>query len=235
MTKLVHATVCALTAKFTRPLNTSGPSLCLPVPPYSTLLGFTGNCIGRDVYPNEVRIGFDYSYGDGADFTSLDMETTHRFAFKNNKLKPHSDGNTIRMHEFHTYPVLELYLNNLDFADYLDRPRGIPTLGRSQDIAWIKKVEIVDAHEVTSGVVGNTLIPLEKSEDQKNVSGRLIRLPEFFDNSNLGMTRVPMNSRLFVITRPYTVVENPNLYSIESTNGEKRVIYLHEWSSPFNT
>jgi len=60
MTELVHVTLKGFTSTFRIPSIVSGKSLCAPVPPYSTILGIIGCCAGRDVYPEEVRIGFEY-------------------------------------------------------------------------------------------------------------------------------------------------------------------------------
>jgi len=234
MDKFVHATVRGLTSTFRIPLIVSGKSLCAPVPFYSAILGFLGCCAGRNISPRELRIGFEYSWGGdpAVNLVGLDMETTHRFELKNNRLKSNPKGNSIRYYEFHTFPVLELFLSNLDFVDYLKHPVGIPTLGRSQDLAWIENVEIVDAHKKAAGIVGTTLMPFPQRDREGNeLGGRILRLPEFFDNSQLGATRIPHNLRLFQIIPSGSVVKNPNLYCIKSHGGEEHVIYLHDWAS----
>lgn len=234
MDKCVHATIRALTSTFRVPLVVSGKSLCAPVPSYSTILGFLGCCAGREVSPKELRIGFEYSWGNepSTNFAGLDMETTHRFELKNNRLKPHPKGSSIRYYEFHISPVLELFVDNLEFLNYLRKPDGIPKLGRSQDIAWIEKVEIVKVCKKKSGVVGTTLMPFPQKDTAGNeIGGRILRLPEFFDNSALGLTRTPRNIRLFQIVSSGSTIENPNLYQIKSHADEDHVIYLHEWEA----
>lgn len=234
MDKFVHATIKALTSTFRVPLVVSGKSLCAPVPSYSTLLGFLGCCAGREVSPKELRVGFEYSWGNEstANFAGVDMETTHRFELKNNKLKSHPKGSSIRYYEFHTFPVLELFIDNLRFSDYLTNPVGIPTLGRSQDLAWIEKVEILEVYKKKSGVVGTTLMPFPQKDIEGNeIGGRILRLPEFFDNSEPGMTRTPRNLRLFQVVSSGSIVENPNFYQTESHKDENHVIYLHEWEA----
>ncbi len=228
MDKLIHATIRGITATFRIPLIVSGKSLCAPVPSYSTLLGFIGCCAGREVYPDEVRIGFEYHFGEGASGAGLgvDMETTHRFELKNDRLQPHPKGTSIRFYEFHTYPVLELYLDNMDFFDILGQPAGIPTLGRSQDLAWIERVEKVDVEQKPSGKVCTTLMPFP----QEAVGGRMLRLPEFFDNKQTGVTRDPMNIRLFQVVPTGSIIVNPNLYHVKTDEDDDHVIYLHKWA-----
>lgn len=228
MDKLVHATIRGITSTFRIPLIVSGKSLCSPVPSYATLLGFLGCCAGRTIYPKDVRIGFEYYFGKDAlgDGFGMDIETTHRLEFKNNKLRPHPKGTAIRSYEFHPYPFLELYVDNIDFLEYFEKPAGIPTLGRSQDVAWIEKVELVEAIKKETGKVGTTLMPFLQEE----IGGRMMRLPEFFDNGLDGMTREPKNIRLFQIISEGSIVRNPNLYYIKGEEDERHTIYLHEWS-----
>ena len=228
MDKLIHATIRGITATFRIPLIVSGTSLCAPVPSYPTLLGFIGCCAGREVYPEEVRIGFEYRFGGDAHSagSGVDMETTHRFELKNDRLRPHPKGTSIRFYEFHAHPVLELYLDNPDFFDILTQPAGIPTFGRSQDLAWIERVEKVDVERRPSGKVGTTLMPFP----QEDVGGRMLRLPEFFDNTQTGLTRNPVNIRLFQVVSAGSIVNNPNLYHVKNDEDNNHVIYLHEWA-----
>jgi hypothetical protein len=65
---------------------------------------------------------------------------------------------------------------------------------------------------------------------QENIGGRMMRLPEFFDNKETGVTREPMNIRLFQIVSAGSLVHNPNLYHIIGDEDEKKAIYLHEWA-----
>jgi CRISPR-associated Cas5-like protein len=217
-----------VTATFRIPLIVSGKSLCAPVPSYATLLGFLGCCAGREVYPEDVRIGFEYYFGEDISGTGLgvDIETTHRLEFKNNKLRPHPKGTSIRSYEFHSYPILDLYIDNIDYFKILKKPAGIPTFGRSQDLAWIENVELIEVSKVKSGKVGTTLMPFP----QENIGGRMMRLPECFDNKETGFTREPMNIRLFQIVSAGSLVNNPNLYHIIDDEDEKQAIYLHEWA-----
>ncbi len=228
MDELIHATVRGITATFRIPLIVSGKSLCSPVPSYATLLGFLGCCAGRAIYPEDVRIGFEYYFGAKAmgEGFGVDIETSHRLEFKNSRLRPHPKGTAIRSYEFHSYPVLELYVDNMDFLEYLKQPVGIPTFGRSQDLAWIEKVETINVNRLKSGKVGTTLMPFP----QENIGGRMMRLPEFFDNRKDGVTREPMSIRLFQIVSAGSVVHNPNLYHVVSDEDEKKAIYIHEWA-----
>jgi CRISPR-associated protein Cas5t len=72
--KLLHARLEGWTATFRLPLIYSGTGLTAPLPPYSTILGLIGNLAGRQIAPNETRIGYIFrSRG-----TSYDLETSRR-------------------------------------------------------------------------------------------------------------------------------------------------------------
>ena len=61
-------------------------------------------------------------------------------------------------------PELDLYVTNLELEQAFRSPVSTPSLGRSQDIAWIKNVETVELTETSSGKIGPTLIPEIKNE-----------------------------------------------------------------------
>lgn len=228
MDKLVHAKLRGITATFRVPLVVSGNSLCAPVPSYATILGILGCCAGKLVYPEDIRIAFEYSFGRSCshDGFGQDMETTHRLELKNNELRPHSKGTATRLYEFHSYPSLDLYVDNLAFLEYFNEPAGIPTFGRSQDVAWIESVRLVEVAKVESGIVGTTLMPFP----QEGIGGRVLRLPEYFDSRRDGMTREPKNIRLFQVVSAGSFVTSPNLYQVSMNKDEKHSIYLHEWA-----
>ena len=93
-------------------------------------------------------------------------------------------------------------------------------------MAWIERVETVDVARRPSGKVGTTLMPFP----QEDVGGRMLRLPEFFDNRQIGLTRNPVNIRLFQVVSAGSIVEDPNLYHVKTDEDEDHVIYLHEWA-----
>ena len=82
MNKILEIKLSGWTSTPRMPFIISGNALCLPVPPYSTILGVIGCCVGRNIMANEVKVGYRYSY----DITAVDLETRGRLKFKNKKI-----------------------------------------------------------------------------------------------------------------------------------------------------
>lgn len=219
--KLLYAKICGWSATFRLPLLYSGTGLTSPVPPYSTLLGFIGNLAAREIRPDETKIGYIFKSSG----TAVDMETTQRLQMsKAGKLKPQVKG--IGYRQFHVNPVLELYLNNLEFKEFFERPKNIPSLGRSQDLVWIKEVKEVESERVEEGKIGGTLVPFP----QTDVSGQIMNLPEFFDNSERGFPRKIGKSSKFLAVKyeNSSIIKRENLYQVSHLEKDA-VIYLHSF------
>jgi CRISPR-associated protein Cas5t len=214
--KLLHVKVSGWTATFRLPLLYSGTGLTAPVPPYSTLLGFIGNLAAREIKPDETRIGYIFRSSG----TATDMETTQRFKMSGNKLRPQEKGIVNR--QFHLNPMLDLYLDNLEFRDCFENPRNTPSLGRSQDLVWIEKPEIIEAENVSEGKIGGTLIPFPQS----NVSGQILNLPEYFSNQERGYTRYVGKTSKFVAIK-YENARNIKRGNLFVVGNAVTAVYLH--------
>ncbi|MCZ7380507.1 MAG: type I-B CRISPR-associated protein Cas5b [Candidatus Methanoperedens sp.] len=218
--KLLHVNITGWTATFRLPLLYSGTGLTSPLPPYSTLLGLIGNVCGREVKPNETRLGYVFK-GEG---TAIDIETSHRLEMKNKILKEQKQT-AVAKRQFIIKPVLDLYLDNLEFKLWFDRPQNPPCLGRSQDIAWINDVEIIDAEPISEGFVRGTLLPFSESP----VPGLVLLLPDYFDNSQTGFAREVGKLRTYVAVKHDAPVKisRENLYRIEN-DGSGNIVYLNK-------
>jgi len=172
--KLLHIRLVGWTATFRLPLIYSGTALTAPLPPYSTLLGMIGNMAAREIQPDETRIGFTFQSSG----TALDLETSRRLMMsKTGKLKAQTDTGIIKR-EFHINPILNLYLDNLNFREYFENARNAPCFGRSQDLAWVTKIEELEAESCYKGEIRGTLMPFPQS----GVSGQILNLPNYFVN-----------------------------------------------------
>lgn len=214
--KLLHTKIVGWTATFRMPLLYSGTGLTAPVPPYSTLLGFIGNLAAREIKPHETRIGYVFKSSG----TAIDMETTQRFKMSGDKLRPQEKG--IVKRQFHLNPVLDIYLDNLDFRDFFENPRNTPSLGRSQDLAWIEKTGIVEAESISEAKVGGTLLPFPQSD----ASGQILNLPEYFFNDERGYTRRTGRTSKFVAVKYENAssISRDNLFKLDNSD---TAIYLH--------
>jgi len=221
----IHVQLEGLTAFFKHPLTITGTQISLPCPPYSTLLGIMSAIAGRNVLPSETRLGFEFRCRS----RGLEIEKTDRLALNKNVLSPHREGQGVLKRYIYFQPQLDLYVTNLEFEAAFHSPVSTPTLGRSQDIAWIKKVERVSLLERSSGKIGPTLIP----EIKMNIPSLLVRCPEWFENSAVGRTRIAGPFGFYQGLMPTTIERFPismsNLYHPSNMNDPSDVIYLHKW------
>lgn len=216
--KLLHARLIGWTATFRLPLVYSGTALTAPLPPYSTLLGMLGNLAAREIEPHETRVGFVFQSSG----TALDLETARRLKMQAGKLRTQPDTGIIKR-QFHINPVLDLYLDNLSFRKYFENSRNAACFGRSQDLAWMKEIEEIEAEPCAAGEIRGTLVPFP----QNRVSGQILNLPDYFINSQLGYTRRVGKSSKFVAVRHEnpSFIEADNLFKIGGTS-DGAAIYL---------
>ncbi|MBK8656655.1 MAG: hypothetical protein IPN20_22710 [Haliscomenobacter sp.] len=137
------------------PFILSGNAICMATPTYSLLLGMIGCCLGRPVDPEEVRLGFRYTFDD----TAEDVETRQRLINDNGKIIPHGKGTDAHRSEFHVNPRLIVWIDRLDWEEYFRYPIGAPTLGRSQDLLKIKQVQKVEVEAIAEAKISGCLLP----------------------------------------------------------------------------
>ena len=213
------------TAFFKHPLTITGTQISLPCPPYSTLLGMLSAISGRVVSPSETRIGFEFHCSS----RDLEIEKTDRLALNKGTLSPHREGQGILRRYIYFNPKLDLYITNLDLEEAFHSPASTPSLGRSQDIAWITNVEKVRLTGTSSGNIGPTLIP----SIEMTIPSLLVRSPEWFDNDVEGRTRIAGPFGFYQAILPTIHERYPvtirNLYHPSNMKEPMDVIYLHEW------
>lgn len=211
------------------PFILSGNAICMATPSYSLLLGLVGCCLGRPIEPEEVRLGFKYSFDEPAE----DVETRQRLVNDSGKIKAHGKGTDAYTREFHVNPRLTLWLDRLDWEEFFRFPIGAPALGRSQDLLKIKQkgVRKVEAEPVSSAKINGCMLPfngLLKS------SGQLIQLAEAYrENAIVGSGRTSTVSRIFLAIPHMDEQEEkaaqPTVFSNLFQTPEKMVFYLHDW------
>jgi CRISPR-associated protein Cas5t len=182
---------------------------------------------GRDILPYETRIGFEFHCLS----RGIEIEKTDRLALNKNVLAPHREGQGILKRYIYFHPKLDLYVTNLELEAAFRSPASTPTFGRSQDIAWITKVEKVTLLERPSGNIGPTLIPQIKT----NVPSLLLRCPDWFENNTVGRTRIAGPFGFYQGLMPTTNERFPismgELYHPSNLDDPSDVIYLHKWLS----
>jgi len=231
--KALQVVARGFTASYRIPFAIAGVQVCSPVPSYGNLLGFVSCCAGRLVTPKDTRIGFEFS----STSKSNDLERIIRWDYniKNPGLAKLNDkGPGVRQREFLLDPVLVLYLTNLGFKEAFLHPKGIPTFGRSQDLACIESVIEIDLLPVKKGAVGGTLIPLRVCP-KETVPGLMFRVPECMRYDEKTMLRDPVHNEVFIATNTIpgvrTEIELDNgLYAVQGQEQEHVCVYLHEWA-----
>jgi CRISPR-associated protein Cas5, N-terminal domain len=221
----LHVKMEGFTAFFKHPLTITGTQISLPCPPYSTLLGMLSAIAGRVIQPSDTRIGFEFRCSS----RDIEIEKTDRLSLSKGILSPHREGQGIIKRYIYFRPELDLYVTNLELEQAFKSPVSTPSFGRSQDIAWIKKVEKVQLTETASGKIGPTLIP----EVKMNIPSLLVRCPEWFENNVEGRTRLAgpfgFYQGLLPTTRERFSVTMANLYNPSNLPDADNAIYLHQW------
>lgn len=221
----LHIQLEGFTAFFKHPLTITGTQISLPCPPYSTLLGMLSAVAGRIISPSETRIGFEFHCSS----RDIEIEKTDRLSLSKGILSPHREGSGVLKRYVYFRPELDLYVTNLELEQAFRSPVSTPSLGRSQDIVWIKNVERVELIETASGKIGPTLIP----EIKMNIPSLLVRCPEWFENEVEGRTRIAgpfgFYQGLMPTTRERFLVSMSNLYHPSNMKEPCDAIYLHKW------
>jgi CRISPR-associated protein Cas5t len=224
MLKAIHTRLRGATASFRHPLVITGMQLSTPLPPLSTILGMLSACAGKTVRPTDTRIGFDFRCSG----TGTEFERTNRFEYDHGELKPHRKGQGIVRRQVLINPQLDVYLSNTSLIDVLKYPVSTPTMGRSQDLAWVEFAREIELYPRARGKTGPTLLP-----DSFAAPGLILRLPEWMDNDVLGIPRLAGPFLRFKALLPYDTnyyeVEGRELYHPSDADEYDYIVYMHEW------
>jgi len=224
MDEVLEVQFTGWTATPRMPFILSGNAVCLPVPTYSLLLGMIGCCLGRLIEPNEVQIGFHYTF----ETVGNDLETRQRLEYDGKRVKKHSKGSDAYPREFHVNPSLTVWIDRLDWESYFQNPIGTPALGRSQDILKVESVRRVNIQNEVEVYISGSMLPFNTS---MQVAGRLVQLAEAYrENEIVGSGRTATKTNIFIAI-PYDSVGKvrmPNLYSTIEENSKS--FYLHSFA-----
>ncbi|HEX5154703.1 MAG TPA: CRISPR-associated protein Cas5 [Parafilimonas sp.] len=224
MNRVLEIQFSGWTATPRMPFILSGNAVCMHTPSYSLLLGIIGCCLGRLVSPNEVHVGFEYSY----DTVGKDIETRQRLEYDGKKIKRHSKGSDAYLREFHTFPKLIMWIDRIDWKDYFLSPIGTPSLGRSQDILRIDVVKEIEIFAIDEGELSGCMLPFNVN---LQAGGQLVQLAEsFVENEESGSGRAPQKSKVF-LSIPYdskVIIKHSNLFKTRDVN--TKTFYLHQFN-----
>ena len=180
------------TASFRYPTFISGFQPTLPVPPLSTIYGLLSAVKGEFVTPKDVNVGFVFD----SEAKNVDLEFIYEIkGLKGNK------SNVVKR-EFLFNPKLYLYLDNLEFKKFFERPHYPLLLGRSSDLAYVSEIKEIDMGKKSDINLGKTILPF----GTEGAFGVIQALPTHFSED------IP---RKAIGTKPYILMNQLYKYSGE--------------------
>lgn len=190
--KFLRILIEGWTASFRYPNLITSVQPTLPVPPLSTIYGLLSAIKGEYVTMNDTNVGFVFESSS----KSFDLEKIYQLkGLKNNK------PNIIKR-QFLFNPRLYLYLDNLDFKEFFERPNYPILLGRSSDLAFIHEIKEIDINKKSNIRLGKTILPFET----KGAFGIIQALPTHFSED------IP---RKVIGTKPFILMDQFFDYSGE--------------------
>jgi len=204
VTRVLRVEVEGTTTSFRYPHFLVGRQPSYPMPPPATIYGHIASALGE--FPDRSNLRFAYAFhavgrGDDLEHAHLVEVASRRFD-KSVGFVKNLEGviNPVRR-EIMLFPTLVLYVDALDKLE-LERlwqafrePRYPVVLGRSQDLAAYRSVEMIELEEATSGYLEGTLLPW--TWRLRTSAGTMATMPRFIDPAD----------RKRVEWAPYVVLE----------------------------
>lgn len=156
--RALHATIRAYTASFRAPGVSAGYQITLPLPPLSTVYGLLAAACGVDVDPKSVWVAYRFHF----DAEAEDLEKIIKFIEKGPEWNAKAEQ-VVTMpirRQLLVNTVLELYVPAEEYLRRaLQTPRYPLLLGRSQDVAYVERLEEVNLEAATEGEVKGVILP----------------------------------------------------------------------------
>ena len=187
--KIYRIHISSWTASFRFPNMISGFQPTLPVPPLSTINGLISAAKGKYFHITKEKVGFVCTYKS----KNVDLEKIYQMGNSLSQIK----SNVIKR-EFLSDVNLYIYTDSEDIADAFKNPEYQMLMGRSADIASVRKISSFEAEEkkVLNKLCG-TIVPLKV----KVLPGIIQALPTYFTDT------VPRQN---METKPYCILEQKN-------------------------
>mgnify|MGYP001053535193 CR=1 FL=1 len=203
----------AMTSSFRYPVFVVSYQPTYKIPPISTIYGFLSAAKGKKVSIYDVSIGYDFtSEGSG-----VDLERILEYGGEGKNRPVSYLGSNIVKREFLYNCTLNLYISDLNFRKYLEKPCYTLLLGRQSDLAKIKRVDEVELIPKKNVEINNTIIPFDGE-----VAGQVVSLPSDYTDE---AERKPLEVRTYCIVESKQQIER-GYYDAELNKG----VYLHEFS-----
>lgn len=174
----------ALTASFRYPFFMVGRQPSYDVPPPATIYGLICAATGDWIAPDPLRFAYWFSHNGKVD----DLEHAHivgaggaAFNVAGVAFRGNMQG-TIQptRREFLLHPRLTLYIQGDELAGAFRSPAYPITLGRSQDLAMVCSVSILDLEQASNAYYERTILPFSWRADPR-CEGVTLIMPRFVD------------------------------------------------------
>lgn len=217
--KVHRILISSWTSSFRYPNIISGYQPTLEVPPISTILGLINACAGKYLNYKELQLGYYFDF----EMKSTDLETIYQFEINDKGVPKNQVKSNVINREFLYNCRLFLYLFDDELVEYLKKPVYQILLGRSNDLATIEKIELVEVEEVkNASKIRGQLVPFNGNF----LPGTLQALPKYFTDT------LPRNN---IGTEAYSVIPyNSKDYQTSITayrdiiDGKEIDIYIHK-------
>ncbi|MDA8147092.1 MAG: CRISPR-associated protein Cas5 [Thermaerobacter sp.] len=202
--EVLRVQLAAYTASFRYAHFLTGQQPTYPLPPPTTIYGLLAAALGE--YPPPGELAFAYRFD--AQGTGWDLEHLHIAQPGGVKDFPHPPNLkaivTPTLREFFLQPRLTLYLRApaLDrWVDTFRAPRYALSLGRSQDLATVRSVDVFVPPRRTAVYWAGSLLPAERESEAPG--GILLTLPTWLDPTDRRISRF---GRFVALVRPQSAV-----------------------------
>lgn len=205
--KFLRILIEGWTASFRYPTFISGFQPTLPVPPLSTIYGLLSAVKGEFVTPENTKVGFVFE----SEAKSIDLETIYELkGLTGNK-------SNVAKREFLFNPKLYLYLNNLEFRKFFEKPSYPILLGRSSDLAFINEIKEIDVEKKSNIKLGKTILPFGTN----GAFGIIQALPTHFSED---IPRKAMGTKPYILMNQFYNYSDECYYDDELNWG----FWIHE-------
>lgn len=195
----------AVTTSFRHPHFLVGRQPSYPMPPPATIYGHIAGTLGNFPDPSELRFAYSFSYiGRMDDIENIYVIDLAGSVPRDTRARwPHSVNVIATMNpvvrELLFQPHLTLYVDAPRILEELYQafrsPKYMVVLGRSQDLASYRSVELIDTEEADAGYVEGTLLPYSERDRFRNAVTMM--MPRFIRPDN----------RQQVLWSPYLMLE----------------------------
>ena len=197
--KFLRVKIEGWVTSFRYPTFISGFQPTLPSPPLSTIYGLLSAAKGEIISP-EDNIKFGYVFH--SESKSVDLETIYEIqGLKGNK-------SNVAKREFLFNPKLYLYLDDLNFKEYFQKPKYPLVLGRSTDLVMVTDISEINLDKKSDVKLGKTILPY----GIKGSYGIIQSLPTHFTNS---IPRKAVNTKPYIFMNDFFNYDDELFYDEE--------------------